>query len=181
MTVSLPQPEPDRDHRRRIREGLALTLAAFLLWGFNPFYFKSVADIPPVEVLAHRVLWSVVLLVPFYLAVRRPWPFRLLRDDARLLRMLLASTTIMAANWLIYIYAVGSDQVLQASLGYYITPALVGGPNDQMISYMITYHLNEVVNWGMASALGALLLLATLILLALLGRLIAAGPLLRRR
>ena len=104
------------------REGVALTLGAFLLWGFNPFYFKAVASVSPFEVLMHRVLWSVVLLVPFYLAMRRPWPFRLLRDDTRLLRMLLASTTIIAANWLIYIYAVGSDQVLQASLGYYITP-----------------------------------------------------------
>ncbi len=77
-------------------------------------------------------------------------------------------------------FAAGTLLVFIMALGYYITPALVGGPNDQMISYMITYHLNEVVNWGMASALGALLLLATLILLALLGRLIAAGPLLRR-
>jgi putative spermidine/putrescine transport system permease protein len=77
-------------------------------------------------------------------------------------------------------FAAGTLLVFIMALGYYITPALVGGPNDQMISYMITYHLNEVVNWGMASALGALLLLATLILLALLGRLITAGPLMRR-
>jgi putative spermidine/putrescine transport system permease protein len=76
--------------------------------------------------------------------------------------------------------AAGTLLVFIMALGYYITPALVGGPNDQMISYMITYHLNEVVNWGMASALGALLLLATLVLLAVLGRLITAGALMRR-
>jgi putative spermidine/putrescine transport system permease protein len=51
-----------------------------------------------------------------------------------------------------------------------VTPALVGGADDQMISYFIAYYLNEVVNWGMASALGALLLAATLVLVALLGR-----------
>ncbi len=65
------------------------------------------------------------------------------------------------------------------ALGYYITPALVGGPSDQMLSYMITYHLNEIVNWGMASALGALLLLATILLFVVFGRLAAARQLLR--
>ncbi len=122
MTVNSPRSRIDHEHRRRTSEGLALTLGAFLLWGFNPFYFKAVAAVPPLEILMHRVLWSVVLMAPFYLAMRRPWPFRLLFDDPRLLRMLLASTTIIACNWLIYIYAINSDQVLQASLGYYITP-----------------------------------------------------------
>ncbi|MBL8906223.1 MAG: ABC transporter permease [Rhizobiales bacterium] len=58
------------------------------------------------------------------------------------------------------------------ALGYYITPALVGGPRDQMLSYMITYHVNEVVNWGMAAALALLLLAATAVLLLVLGRLV---------
>lgn len=120
--VDKPQPRASDGTPSATREGLALTLGAFLLWGFNPFYFKAVAEIPPYEVLMHRVLWSVVLLMPFYLAMRRPWPFRMLRRDPRLMKMLIASTTIIACNWLIYIYAVGSDQVLQASLGYYITP-----------------------------------------------------------
>jgi putative spermidine/putrescine transport system permease protein len=58
------------------------------------------------------------------------------------------------------------------ALGYYITPALVGGPRDQMLSYMITYHVNEVVNWGMASALGLMLLVTTIILLVIFSRLV---------
>jgi chloramphenicol-sensitive protein RarD len=120
--VNSARSRTDPDIRRRAREGLALTLAAFLLWGFNPFYFKAVADVPPFEILMHRVVWSVAMLVPFYLATRRRWPFGLLRNDRRLARMLLASTAIIAGNWLIYIHAIGSDQVLQASLGYYITP-----------------------------------------------------------
>lgn len=62
--------------------------------------------------------------------------------------------------------------VFVLALGYYITPALVGGPRDQMLSYMITYHVNEVVNWGMASALALLLLLATAILLLVFSRMI---------
>lgn len=62
--------------------------------------------------------------------------------------------------------------VFVLALGYYITPALVGGPRDQMLSYMITYHVNEVVNWGMAAALALLLLVATLVLLLVFGRLV---------
>jgi len=104
------------------RRGLAFTLGAFLLWGFNPFYFKAVASMPALEVLAHRVFWSVAMLLPVYFAMRRPWPFRILIQDRRVLPMLMASTAILAGNWLIYIWAVASDQVLQASLGYYITP-----------------------------------------------------------
>jgi putative spermidine/putrescine transport system permease protein len=66
--------------------------------------------------------------------------------------------------------AAGLLLVFVLALGYYITPALVGGPRDQMISYMITYQVNEVVNWGMASALGVMLLVSTLLLLLVLSR-----------
>ncbi|MEX2296775.1 MAG: EamA family transporter RarD [Dongiaceae bacterium] len=106
------------------RLGLACTLAAFLLWGFNPFFFKAVAVVPALEVLAHRVVWSVAMLLPVYLATRRPWPFRAAFGNRRVAAMLLASTAITAVNWLIYIWSVVSDQLLQASLGYYITPLI---------------------------------------------------------
>jgi putative spermidine/putrescine transport system permease protein len=75
--------------------------------------------------------------------------------------------------------AAGTLLVFIMALGYYITPALVGGPDDQMLSYMITFHLNESMNWGMASALGALLLLATILLFAVFGRLATARQFLR--
>ncbi len=80
------------------------------------------------------------------------------------LRVFLPQTWPGAAAGLIFVFIL--------ALGYYITPALVGGPRDQMISYMITYHVNEVVNWGMASALGLMLLITTIILLAAFGRLV---------
>ena len=75
--------------------------------------------------------------------------------------------------------AAGTLLVFIMALGYYITPALVGGPGDQMLSSMLVYHMNEVVNWGMASALGALLLTATILLFIVFGRLAAARQLLR--
>jgi putative spermidine/putrescine transport system permease protein len=58
------------------------------------------------------------------------------------------------------------------AIGYYITPALVGGVNDQMISYFVAFYTTQTVNWGMASALGAVLLIATLVLFALYARLV---------
>jgi putative spermidine/putrescine transport system permease protein len=75
--------------------------------------------------------------------------------------------------------AAGTLLVFIMALGYYITPALVGGPADQMLSSMLVYHMNESVNWGMASALGVLLLTATIILFIAFGRLVAARQLLR--
>lgn len=66
--------------------------------------------------------------------------------------------------------AAGALLVFILALGYYITPALVGGPREQMISSMIAYHMDEAINWGMASALGALLLVATALVLGTLGR-----------
>lgn len=75
--------------------------------------------------------------------------------------------------------AAGILLVFIMALGYYITPALVGGPSDQMLSSMLVFHMNESVNWGMAAALGALLLGATILLFLVFGRIAAARNLLR--
>jgi putative spermidine/putrescine transport system permease protein len=75
-----------------------------------------------------------------------------------------------AAFWKVYVpqtypgVGAGALLVFILALGYYITPALLGGPNDQMVSYYVAYFTNVTINWGMACALGALLLMATLIL-----------------
>jgi chloramphenicol-sensitive protein RarD len=101
---------------------MLLALLAFGAWGFNPVYFKAVASVPPLEVLAHRIVWSVVLLLPLALAGGRWRALVRAAGDRRVLRLLLASTLLLALNWLIYIWAVGAGHVLQSSLGYYITP-----------------------------------------------------------
>lgn len=106
----------------RSRSGTLLALLAFGAWGLNPVYFKAVAGVPPLEVLAHRIVWSVVLLLPLALAGGRRRALVRAAADRRVLRLLLASTLLLALNWLIYIWAVGAGHVLQSSLGYYITP-----------------------------------------------------------
>ncbi|HEX7911662.1 MAG TPA: ABC transporter permease, partial [Paraburkholderia sp.] len=81
-----------------------------------------------------------------------------------------------AAFWRVYVpqtypgLAAGALLVFILSIGYYITPALLGGPDDQMVSYYVAYYTNNTINWGMACALGGLLLAATLVLYAVYGR-----------
>jgi len=111
-----------RVEQSQAMQGVIFGLAAYLWWGVVPVYFKAVAAVPALEVLAHRVIWSVVLL-GFLMRVFRRWPGALasLRDRMTLLT-LVGSTTLIALNWLTFIWAVASGKLLQASLGYYINP-----------------------------------------------------------
>lgn len=97
-------------------------LGAYLLWGFMPLYFQLVLSVPPGEVLAHRIFWSALLLSVLASFTGR-WPevIRWLKTP-RLFLLASLSTLLIAANWIIYIIATLNREVLQASLGYYITP-----------------------------------------------------------
>ncbi len=92
------------------------------MWGIVPLYFRLFRQLPPAEVLAHRVLWSFLLLSGLLVVLRR-WPaaLRVLRSRGLLLRLTL-STLLIAVNWFTYIYAVSQERVIEASLGYFITP-----------------------------------------------------------
>jgi len=108
--------------RARTTAGVVYALAAFLFWGGIPVYFKAVGHVPAAEVLAHRVVWSVVLLAGL-VTLTRHWPViaRALKDRrTRLLLML--STLIVSVNWLVFIWAIAAGRVLETSLGYYINP-----------------------------------------------------------
>jgi len=102
--------------------GAAYAVAAFGFWGLTPIYYKFLADVPPMEVLCHRVVWSVVFGALF-VSLRRNWAVvgQTLRAP-RLLGILLVTALLVSLNWLVYIYAVVSDRVISTSLGYYINP-----------------------------------------------------------
>lgn len=102
--------------------GVAYALGAFGLWGAFPLYFHAVAAVPAAEILAHRVVWSVVCVAAM-LAVWRQWPaVRPALRDRRVLLALAGSSLLIGANWFVFIWAVAEGRVLEASLGYYITP-----------------------------------------------------------
>lgn len=97
-------------------------LGAYGLWGLVPLYFKLVQEAGADEIIAHRVVWSVGMLAAV-LAVRHRGRFLTeIRISGRVARALLLSGGLVAINWLIFVYAVNSDQVLQTSLGYFINP-----------------------------------------------------------
>jgi len=106
----------------RSTAGVAFGLAAYLWWGLCPIYFKSVAHVPAAEVLAHRIVWSLILLL---LLMWRRGRLAELMQAARQPRVLVAlsiSTVLVALNWFVFIWAVSTGQLLQASLGYFINP-----------------------------------------------------------
>lgn len=105
-----------------VRGGLLLALGAYAIWGVLPLYFRWLGDnVPALEVLAHRVVWSLLLLVIAVTALRR-WTVIRAALAPRTLGMLAVSALLIATNWLVYIWAVNSHQTLAASLGYFINP-----------------------------------------------------------
>ncbi len=104
------------------RRGVAYGLAAYLFWGFVPIYFKSVAHVSPTEVLAHRIFWSLLLLLLILAASRRLGRLGQTLHNRRAVVGLTGSALLVAANWYVFIWAVDHARVLQASLGYFINP-----------------------------------------------------------
>lgn len=104
------------------RRGVLFGLAAYGWWGFVAIYFKSVAHVAPLEVLAHRVVWSLALLVLWLALSRQLATVRPLLRDRRTVAISLVTTALIAVNWLVFIWAVSTGHLLQASLGYFINP-----------------------------------------------------------
>ncbi len=104
------------------RSGLLYGLAAYGLWGVLPLYFVAVKGVQPVELLAQRVVWSVLLLFALLTFLGRWGELRAGLRSARTRWLLLASTILIAVNWFAFIYGVWSDQNIQNSLGYFINP-----------------------------------------------------------
>ncbi len=104
------------------RRGYILGLTAYVIWGLFPLYFKLLEQIPALEIVVHRVLWSALGAVLLLLVWKHPGWWRELRAHPRRLAMLALSGLLIACNWLIYVWAVNNGHMLEASLGYYINP-----------------------------------------------------------
>lgn len=112
------------EHNSQARSGVLFALAAYSMWGFAPLYFKLLTFIPAPEILVQRVVWSMVVLI-LLVVVLKQWPSiqRALRSKKVMLTLFIAGG-LLAANWLLFIWAVNNDHLLEASLGYYINPLL---------------------------------------------------------
>jgi len=107
---------------RESRKGFAAALAAFATWGLVPLYFKPLREVSAFQVVAHRAVWSC-LLVLLCLALRAELnEVRAALVDRRILARLALAAVLISINWIVYVWAVAHDHVVDASLGYFITP-----------------------------------------------------------
>jgi len=114
----------DKQASDESRAGLFYGLGAYTMWGFIPLYFRAVSHVPPVIVLCHRVLWSV-LFMTIVVSVRREWKkLQPAVQNRRKVLLLSLAAVLIALNWLVFIYAITNHELLQASLGYFINPLL---------------------------------------------------------
>ena len=104
--------------------GIYYAVAAFLFWGLVPIYFKQVSSVIPMEVLAHRIIWSVVVLLVLLFIKKRFHLIKLILQDKTKLKYLFLSSILVSTNWLIFIFAISENKILEASLGYFINPLI---------------------------------------------------------
>ena len=109
-------------HRHGSPRGFALGLGAYALWGVLPIYFKAIAAVSAVDIVAHRVLWSLPFLSVLIVASRGWAKVRAAATRPRTLGLLAVTALLIAGNWLLYVYAVTSGHILAASFGYYLNP-----------------------------------------------------------
>ncbi len=112
------------EEQQRTRQGVLLAIAAYTMWGIAPIYFKALAEVSPLEILSHRVIWSFFLLA---LLVHFSKSWRNVRDtlkSKKKMAYLLSTSVLVGTNWLVFIWAVNADHMLDASLGYYINPLI---------------------------------------------------------
>ncbi|KIF80202.1 EamA family transporter RarD [Noviherbaspirillum autotrophicum] len=122
--------------------GMLYAAAAYAAWGLFPVYFKALQPIAPMEILMHRMLWSLLFLA-VVIAWRRQWAW--LGDVVRRPKVLAgfaASAILLSSNWFIYIWAVNNNRVVDASLGYFINPLF-----NVLLGFLILRERLRPVQW----------------------------------
>jgi chloramphenicol-sensitive protein RarD len=118
----------DEQNSKELEIGIWYAAFAYIFWGILPLYWKLLEKIPAVEILAHRIVWSFVFIICL-LAVYKKWDL-LLRNIKEIIQSrvqffaVLASSILISTNWLVCIWAVNSDHIIETSLGYYINPLI---------------------------------------------------------
>lgn len=122
MSASSEKKTPLTPDPKEQLHGLLAALGAFCLWGVIPLYFKLLGEIPPLEVIAHRIVWSLILVVGIVLATKRIPHVLSIFGNRKAVLLFCATTILIAINWVTFVWAVTNDRVLETSLGYYINP-----------------------------------------------------------
>jgi chloramphenicol-sensitive protein RarD len=109
------------DHSQ-MRAGYLYGLIAYVTWGIIPLYFNQISHLWPLEILSHRIVWSLLLLTAICLYMGQFGKVYAVLKNKKLVSVLVLSSILLAINWLLYIYATTTKRVSEASLGYYIMP-----------------------------------------------------------
>jgi chloramphenicol-sensitive protein RarD len=104
--------------------GMLLGIGAYALWGILPIYFKAIAEVGPVDIVAHRVVWSVPFLALLIALFGGKAKVVAALRERRTIAILCVTAVLIATNWLLYVYAVTAGHILAASLGYYLNPLI---------------------------------------------------------
>ncbi|MAC83979.1 MAG: protein RarD [Arcobacter sp.] len=105
------------------RLGQVYAVLAFLFWGaIAPIYFKQVSSVEPLEVLIHRIFWSFIILIPLLFITKQVDIFKIIIKDVKKLKYLAFSTFFISLNWLVFIWAVANERIMETAFGYYINP-----------------------------------------------------------
>ncbi|MBK7451105.1 MAG: EamA family transporter RarD [Anaerolineales bacterium] len=107
-----------------MKKGIWYGIAAYAMWGFFPIYWKLLHDVPALQLLGHRIVWSFLLLLAFILLTRQWNDFRAVAFDRRTLGIYSVAGVLLSLNWLIYVWGVNAGFIVETSLGYFINPLL---------------------------------------------------------
>ncbi len=113
---------PTPMNREDTPKGLALAVTAYVLWGFLPLYMKAMAHVGPVEIVAHRIIWSVPVAGALLVVLGRTQDLKAALGNPKMLGMACLTAALISVNWAIYVWAIASGNALDAALGYYINP-----------------------------------------------------------
>ncbi|WP_422375862.1 EamA family transporter RarD [Roseibium sp.] len=146
----MSQTGTETEAQAEFRQGLMFGLAAYGMWGFFPAYYKLTDTISADLVVSHRILWSV-LFVGLFLYLRGRWPeVREVFRQPKVLKGLAASASFIAVNWLVFVWAIANDQVLDISLGYFINPLV------SIVVGLVVLHERLSIGQGAAVAIAAI-------------------------
>jgi len=120
MTTPPPMPQPSQTGDSRA--GFVFAVTAYLMWGFLPLYMKALAHVPAIEVIAHRILWSVPIAGLVLIVLGRTGDIVRALRTPRMVVMAAVTATLISVNWGVYVWAIANDRALDAALGYYINP-----------------------------------------------------------
>lgn len=130
--------------------GVLYAALAYVAWGLLPIFFKQLSNVNPFEVVAHRMVWSLVFLLCLLVVLRRRAWLRDISHQPRVLLSFGVSALLLSANWTVYVWAVQNAHVLDASLGYFILPLIY-----VVIGYVFLHERPRLVQWGAVALAGA--------------------------